>query len=264
MWLHQLKSRVFGNTRMVRVWLPPDYDRLGENRYPVLYLNDGQNLFEPATAFAGVHWQVGESASRLIAGGKIWPLILVGIDNSGKSRLREYVPYRSLDPRVLGPRGKHYPDFLLHEVMPMIENCYAVAKGAEYTGLGGSSLGGFIALYTQLAAPGVFGRLLIESPSLFVSNRRILEECRNVRDWPSRVYLGAGTQEIGQAEKDARVVSDVRELGSIVRAAGMERRRLKIQIEEGASHSEWAWAARFPVALEFLYSGVRPPASGLG
>jgi predicted alpha/beta superfamily hydrolase len=262
LWLHELKSRIFRNTRTVRVWLPPDYDGWGETRYPVLYLNDGQNLFEPTTAFAGVHWQVGETARRLITEGKIPPLIIVGIDNT-ENRLREYIPYRSLDPRVVGPQGKHYPDFLRREVMPMIEKYYSVGKGPEHTGLGGSSLGGLIALYTQLAAPGVFGRLLIESPSLFVANRRVLEECRHFRDWPFRVYLGMGTQEVGQVEKDQRIVNDARELGSILRAAGLDKRRLKIQIEEGAPHSESAWAARFPAALEFLYSGLQSQGKGL-
>ena len=262
LWLHELKSRIFRNTRMVRVWLPPEYDGWGETRYPVLYLNDGQNLFEPTTAFAGVHWQVGETASRLIAQETIPPVIIVGIDNTGKNRVREYIPYRSQDPPVIGPQGKHYPDFLRREVMPLIEKYYSVAKGPEHTGLGGSSLGGLITLYTQLAAPGVFGRLLIESPSLFVANRRIVEECRQFRDWPSRVYLGMGTQEVGHAENDERIVNDARDLGSILRAAGLDEWRLAIQIEEGAPHSESAWAARFPAALEFLYSS--PGSQGPG
>jgi len=253
LWLHELSSRIFGNTRLLRVWLPPDYDGWGETRYPVLYLNDGQNLFDPATAFAGVHWQVGETATRLIAEQKIRPMIIVGIDNT-KNLACEYIPYRSKDPRVLKPTGKFYPDFLQHEVMPLIEAHYSVLKGPENTGLGGSSLGGLIALYTQLAAPGVFGRLLIESPSLFVAKRRILEECRRFRSWPARTYLGMGTREVGHAEKDERIVGDVRELETILRDAGLDEQRLKVRIEENASHSESAWAARFPEALEFLYS----------
>src|SRR6266851_4979594 len=255
LWLHELSSRIFGNTRLVRVWLPPDYDGWGATRYPVLYLNDGQNLFDPATAFAGVHWRVGETAARLIAEQKIRPLIIVGIDNTGKNRLWEYIPYRSLEMRLFGPQGKRYPEFLLREVMPLIEKYYRVAKGPEHTGLGGSSLGGLITLYAQLAAPGVFGRLLIESPSLFVANRKILEECWGVRDWPHRVYLGIGTREVGNATKDERAVNDVRELEQILRTAGLGEERLKVRIEEDAAHNEAAWGARFPGALEFLYSG---------
>ncbi|MGO9404338.1 MAG: alpha/beta hydrolase [Terriglobales bacterium] len=253
LWLHELRSRIFGNTRLLRVWLPPDYDGWGATRYPVLYLNDGQNLFDPVTAFAGVDWQAGETAARLIAEQKIRPLIIVGIDNT-KNRVCEYIPYRSKDPRVLKPTGKSYPDFLQREVMPLIEERYSLLKGPENTGFGGSSLGGLITLYTQLAAPGVFGRLLIESPSLFVANRKILEESRRFRAWPMRMFLGMGTREAGNAEKDARIVDDVRELEGILREAGLDEQRLKVRIQEGAAHNEAAWAARFPEALEFLFS----------
>jgi len=261
LWLHELSSGIFRNTRLVRVWLPPNYDGWGATRYPVLYLNDGQNLFDPATAFAGVHWQVGEAATQLITEQKIRPLIIVGIDNT-KNRAQEYIPYKSKDPRVLNAKGKCYPDFLQREVMPLIEERYPVLKGAENTGLGGSSLGGLITLYTQLAAPGVFGRLLIESPSLFVANRKILDESRRFRSWPARMYLGMGTREGGQAEKDERIVGDVRELEAILREAGLDDQRLKVRIEEAASHTESAWAARFPKALEFLYSEPVSTASG--
>ena len=253
LWLHELRSRIFGNTRLLRVWLPPDYDGWGDTRYPVLYLNDGQNLFDPLTAFAGVHWQVGETATRLLAEQKIRPLIIVGIDNT-KNRACEYIPYRSKDPRVLRPQGKCYPDFLQREVMPLIEERYSISRGPENTGLGGSSLGGLITLYTQLAAPGVFGRLLIESPSLFVANRKALKESSRFAIWPARTYLGMGTQETADAEKNARIVADARELEAILREAGLDEQRLKVRIEEGAAHTEAAWAARFPEALEFLYS----------
>jgi enterochelin esterase-like enzyme len=253
LWLHELDSRIFGNTRLLRVWLPPDYDGWGATRYPVLYLNDGQNLFDPLTAFAGVHWQVGETATRLIAEQKIRPLIIVGIDNT-KNRACEYIPFRSKDPRVLKPMGKCYPDFLQREVMPLIEERYSVSKGPENTGLGGSSLGGLITLYTQIAAPGVFGRALIESPSLFVANRKILEESRGARQWPARTHLGIGTQETGNAQKDAKIVEDFLELESILRAAGLDEQRLQVRVAEGAAHNEAAWAARFSEALEFLFS----------
>jgi predicted alpha/beta superfamily hydrolase len=253
LWLHELRSVIFGNTRLLRVWLPPGYDGSGEDRYPALYLNDGQNLFEPATAFAGVHWQVGETAARLIAERKSAPLIIVGIDNT-KNRIREYIPYRSIDPRVFFPKGKYYPNFLRYEVMPLIRERYRVMPGPEYTGIGGSSLGGLITLYTQLAAPGVFGRALIESPSLFVANRKILDDVRRFRAPLGRVYLGMGTREIGDAGKDLKIVEDVRQLERLLREAGLDDQHLKVRIDGGATHSESAWAARLPEALEFLFS----------
>lgn len=253
LWIHELRSRIFGNTRLLRVWLPSDYESSGTTRYPVLYLNDGQNLFDPATAFAGVPWQVGETATRLIAEKKIRPLIIVGIDNTGKNRVREYIPYKSRDPKILHPQGKCYPQFLQREVMPLIEANYRIVKGSENTGLGGSSLGGLITLYTHLAAPGMFGQLLIESPSLFVAGGKILDECRSFQAWPQRVYLGMGTQETGDPEKDAKIVASARELADILRHAGLDDKRLRLRITEGAMHSESAWAARFPEALAFLF-----------
>jgi predicted alpha/beta superfamily hydrolase len=253
LWVHELPSRIFGNRRLLRVWLPPDYEGSPATRYPVLYLNDGQNLFDPATAFAGVPWQVGETATRLIVEKKIRPLVIVGIDNTGKNRAREYIPYKSRDPKILHPQGKCYPEFLQREVMPLIEANYRVAKEAENTGLGGSSLGGLITLYTQLAAPGIFGQLLIESPSLFVADGKVLDECRRFRAWPQRVYIGMGTKEVGDPQKDAKIVASAQELAEILERAGLNEKRLRLRIDEGATHSESAWAARFPEALEFLF-----------
>lgn len=254
--LHAFKSQIFGNKRMLRVWLPPGYrDRRNRKRlYPVLYLNDGQNLFDPATAFGGVEWQVDESAERLIHERRIEPLIIVGIDNAQENRIREYVPYRSPDLPVRTVKGKKYPEFLVNEVMPFIQKRYRVAASSENTGLGGSSLGGLIALYTAMVRPHQFGRLLVESPSLFVGERRILRDSLRVKTWPERVFLGVGTRELGDdVAKNQKVVEDVRTLAEILRKAGLSGDRLEVDIDEGATHSEWAWARRFPEALAFLF-----------
>lgn len=256
--VHDFPSRIFRNTRKLRVWLPPEYEDSGDaHRYPVFYLQDGQNLFDRTIAFGGVEWQVDETADRLIRENQIPPMILVGIDNMQEGRLREYLPYRSFNPTVLRPQGKHYPDFMVREVMPFIERQYRVAKGSENTGIGGSSLGAIISMYTAMSRPGVFGRLLIESPSLFISNRQLLKECRVFHDWPHRIFLGMGTRETGRDEKDAIFVEDVRELEAIFVQRGLGAERLRVNIEEGAPHSEGAWAGRFPEALSFLF-GAHP------
>jgi predicted alpha/beta superfamily hydrolase len=253
--LHEFRSRIFRNTRFLRVWLPPGYDdpENHDRRYPVLYLNDGQNLFEPATSFTGVEWQVDETADRLIREEAIAPMIFVGIDNAGKARLREYIPYRSLQPIMMRVQGNRYPDFLLKEVTPFIARNYRVASGPENTGLGGSSLGALIAIYTAMIRPNVIGRLLIESPSLLASNRQIIRESRSVKQWPARIYLGTGTAETGNAEKDRSTVDDVREFDAILRRAGLDERRLRFVIQDGGTHHESAWARRFPEALRFLF-----------
>jgi len=137
--------------------------------------------------------------------------------------------------------------------MPFIQRTYRIARGAKNTGLGGSSLGALIALYTVVASPGIFGKLLLESPSLFVSNRQVLKDSRVVESWPQRVFLGVGTQESGQRERDKRIVDDVRSLAHILHLAGLREKRLRLEIQEGATHNEAAWAERFPRAVTFLF-----------
>jgi predicted alpha/beta superfamily hydrolase len=253
--LHEFRSNVFRNTRFLRVWLPPGYDEAenSERYYPVLYLNDGQNLFEAAISFGGVEWQVDETANRLIAEGAVPPIIVVGLDNAGKDRLREYMPHRSMHPVVLRVQGRRYPDFLIKEVMPFVEQTYRVATSPANTGLGGSSLGALIGLYTVMARPGVFGRLLLESPSLWASNRQAIKDSRTVAVWPERIYLAAGTVEAGSPERDRTVVDDVQELAATLRRAVLSENRLRLVIKDGAGHSESAWAERFPEALRFLF-----------
>lgn len=253
--LHEFRSRIFHNTRFLRVWLPPGYDDAHNvgRKYPVLYLNDGQNLFEAAISFTGVEWQVDETADRLIREAIIPPMIIVGIDNASKDRTREYMPHRSLQPMIVRVQGGRYPDFLMKEVMPFIKRYYRIAAGPENTGLGGSSLGALISLYTAAARPGVIGRLLLESPSLWASNRQIIRQSRGVRKWPERVFLATGTAEAGRPDRDQSMVDDVKELAAIMRRAGLDERRLKLVVEEGATHHESAWARRFPEALTFLF-----------
>jgi predicted alpha/beta superfamily hydrolase len=253
--LHEFRSRIFRNTRMLRIWLPPDYNHSeNHNRhYPVFYLNDGQNLFDPATAYVGVDWQAGRTADRLFHEGKIPPIILVGIDNAQKDRAREYLPYRSLHPPILRPQGKRYPDFLIHEVVPFVGERYRIAKVPADTGLGGSSLGAIISLFTAIDRPGVFGRLLLESPSLFISNRQLLRRSRAFRGWPAKVFMAIGTREAGSDHRDRETIENVRELEHILRRAGLRNDRLLVKIDEGAIHNEGDWAKRFPEALAFLF-----------
>src|SRR5579863_2293254 len=253
--LHEFRSRLFRNTRYLRVWLPPGYDdrQNASHRYPVLYLNDGQNLFESATSFNGVEWQVDETADRLIREGVIPPLIIVGIDNTGKARIREYMPHRSLHPIMMRAHGTRYPSFLFKEVVPFMARNYRVAPGPENTGLGGSSLGALIALYTAAVRPGVIGRLLLESPSLWASNRQMIRSSREVERWPERIFLATGTAEAGREDRSRSVVDDVRELAGILRRSGLDDQRLRLEIQEGAGHNESSWARRFPEALEFLF-----------
>jgi predicted alpha/beta superfamily hydrolase len=247
-----VRSAVLGQSRTVTVWLPP---RVTTRRaYPVLYLNDGQNLFDPARAFVGVTWRIGETALWLIERRQIPPIIIVGIDHGKLRRAREYLPVEdNRNPFARQPLGREYAEFVTTELMPLVQRMYPVARGAGHTGFGGSSYGAVAALYTVIRKPGVFGRLLLESPSLYVGDGYLLRQAHAARRWPQRIYAGVGTAETGRSDWNKETVANVRRLASILRDAGLGARRLRVAVEEGATHSEGAWAGRFPEALRFLY-----------
>jgi predicted alpha/beta superfamily hydrolase len=267
--LHELTSRVFENRRTLRVLVPRGYDapENRDRRYPVLYLNDGQNLFDSATStFNPMEWRVDESVDSLVAAGAIPPLIVVGIDNAGRGgRFHEYFPYVDayLTPPDPDPQGRRYPEFLVDEVIPFIESRYRTMPGPAMRGLGGSSAGALAALYTAVARPGMFGRLLIESPSIYVDDARILREAESVGEWPARLYVGAGTNEGGQPEcptdapDEPELVADVRRLERVLAGAGVHPTRIHVEITPCGEHHEGAWAARLPTALSFLYGERR-------
>jgi len=164
--LHTLYSKVFGNSRAIRVLLPPGYDAPGNrsHRYPVLYLLDVQNLFDACLSDVSHHeWGVDETVQALVAAKKVPPLIVVGVDHAGKYRGHEYLPYRDFlgDPEMDEPAGQRFPEFLTREVMPLVDGEYRTLPGQPNTGIGGSSYGGVAALYALLARPltaGVRGR----------------------------------------------------------------------------------------------------------
>ena len=264
--LEPFTSATFGNTRTLRILLPPGYDAPGnrERRYPALYLNDGQNLFDAATStFTGREWRVDETVRELTAAGRIPPIVVVGIDHAGRrERFREYFPWvdRFLDPPEPDPQGASYPAFLVDEVIPFIEARYRVAREPERRGVGGSSAGGLAAISAVVTRPGVFGRLLVESPSIYVDDAHILKAAAGVTTWPSRIALGAGTAEgaprvCNTGDKtEPEVVSDLRRFAAMLRNAGVEDARIRLTVTPCATHDEDAWARRLPDALAFLYA----------
>ena len=252
---HDIRSLYLGTNRRITVWLPPgSRRRIHRERYPVLYLNDGQNLFEPERAFGGIPWRVDETAAHLVRRKRMPPIIIVGIDHGGLRRAREYLPVEDeRNPFARRPLGREYAEFVTREVMPFMARNYPVARGAAATGFGGSSYGAVSALYTALIKPGVFGRLLIESPSLYVGRGHLLRMARRATRWPARIYLGVGTKETRREDVNERTVRNVLLLERVLKRARLGPHRLRVRIEEGAAHSELAWAHRLPDALEFLF-----------
>jgi predicted alpha/beta superfamily hydrolase len=246
--LREFRSTALGNERDVLVHLPPGYEEDTDRRYPVLYMHDGQNLFDGATAFGGQEWHLDETADGMIAAGQIEPLIIVGINHAGEDRMHELTPTASRKHKA-GGRGPSYAKFLFEELKPFIDTNYRTRPEREHTATGGASLGGLIALYLGFAVPDVFSRLMVMSPSLWWDRRAVLQELRAASDkLPLKIWLDAGTNEGGGTLQNVRMLKN-----ALIRrgwAPGVDLRYLEAQ---GADHSEAAWAARAGSALEFLF-----------
>jgi enterochelin esterase-like enzyme len=244
---HRFRSRYLPAERDLIVYLPPKYDQTPAVRFPVLYLQDGQNLFDSATAFAGVDWRVGQTADQLITEGRIRALVIVGIYNTGKRRIREYTPTR--DRKLGGGGADAYGRMLCKEIKLFIDSEYRTLSGAANAGLGGSSLGGLLTLYLGLKLPGEFGRLAVLSPSVWWDKRWILDyaEARPIAVRP-RIWLDVGTAEGGQ---NAELVSKFYEI--LVTRGWKPGRDVAYNEFEGAQHNEAAWAERVGPFLQFLF-----------
>ena len=256
-----INSKVYRNIRNLRVWLPANYFApVNRNKhYPVLYMQDGQNLFDEATAQYH-EWKFDESVQFLTGSMRIHPMIVVGIDSAPR-RANEYLPYPDADNKELGKyetqdvHGKQYGDFLSGEVMPLVEKKYRVLTGTHNTGLGGAMYGADAALYTVLAHPGVFGKLLLESPVLLIGNEQLLKDAEKATQFPEKMYIGVGTAEEADEKASAKSVEAVQELEKTLRAKGLGPTRLQVVMEEGAKANEIAWSKRLQNALLFLYGG---------
>jgi predicted alpha/beta superfamily hydrolase len=244
------RSRHLRTAHDLIVHLPPGYGN-SNTRYPVLYLQDGQNLFDPATSFAGEPWAADETADALAREGLIKPLILVGVYNAGMHRINEYTPSRDSRMRR-GGKGLLYGRMMAEEIKPFIDSEYRTMQGPEHTGLGGSSLGGLISLFVGLLYPHVFGKLAVLSPSVWWNGRAILHTVRTVKPATRpRIWLDIGTQEGDWPE---RMVQDVRSLRDALIEKGWRGGETLAYFEdEGGTHSEVAWRTRFGPMLRFLF-----------
>jgi predicted alpha/beta superfamily hydrolase len=247
-------SKILGNRRDVLVYLPPGYRRFSRKAYPVLYLHDGQNVFDAATAFAGVEWGVDETAQRLIRKKLIEPLIIVAVANMGEDRVHEYAPTRGvIDARTKRKKrsrglARLYGHFLMDELKPYIDWKYRTKPGRKFTALGGSSLGGLVTLAIGLLYPHAFSRLMVMSPSVWWDDFAIYRLIDVIEQKPQlKIWLDTGTAEPGWEQ--------TRELCSRLLEKDWRLGEDLVYLEaDGANHSEAAWAGRIEPALRFLFS----------
>lgn len=244
----RFRSRFLPHERTILVYLPPGYKPRGAQRYPVLYLQDGQNVFDKATSI-GEEWHVDETAQSLIESGQIEPIIVVAIYNTGEHRIDEYTPSKTDKG---GGSADLYGRLLVEEIKPFIDRKYKTLPSAASTGLGGSSLGGLLTLHLALKYPTAFNRLAVVSPSVWWDNRLIVREVQALPSkLPLRIWLDAGTAEGPEVVADARALRD-----SLVAKGWVLDHDLKYVEAEGGQHNEQSWGARVGEVLKFLYPPV--------
>ncbi len=248
----RLRSR-----RDLFVYLPPSYAE-GYKRYPVIYMQDGQNLFDSAASFSG-EWGVDETLEALSHEGL--EAIAVGIPNGGAERLSEYSPFA--DPAHGGGKGEAYLRFVVGTVKPLVDREFRTLPRRRHTGILGSSMGGLISLYAFFRHPEYFGFAGAMSPAFWFADKAIFSFVREAPRLRGKLYLDVGTDEYGPHQaglrarmqargKSRRHVAEVRYMHDLLRQRGFRREQLRYVEEEGAQHHELAWARRLPGALRFL------------
>ncbi len=228
--------------RKIWIYLPKDYSD-GLKNYPVLYMHDGQNLFDKKTSFAG-EWQVDEALDSLYQIGD-FGAIVVGIDNGGGKRLDEYSPW--INPQYGGGEGDKYVDFIAKTLKPYIDTHYRTNADADHTGIMGSSMGGLISFYAGLKFPDIFGRVGALSSSYWFSPKsfQYVDDVGVGSD--TYIYMIAGSKEGGSQVKDMNDMYDN------LRAKGAAENQLLKWIHSDGQHSEWYWRREFPKAYQWLF-----------
>ncbi len=230
-------------TRRISALLPFDYEQSGKS-YPVLYLQDGQNLFDEHAPYG--NWAIDQALKELAAG-DMADVIVVTIDHGGEERINEYSPY--FHPRFGKGKGREYLDFLKFTLKPYVDKTFRVIPDREHTGIGGSSLGGLISMYAGFREPSIFGKMMVFSPSLWVSPKIFYHaQCfRPAED--TSLYLYAGGR-----ESSFHLPNVLRMKNALLKRGGDKSLlQLELNINQEGTHSELYWREEFPKALKWLY-----------
>jgi predicted alpha/beta superfamily hydrolase len=238
--LNAVRSPQRESVRDVDVFLPFSYGHT-RRRYPVVYMQDGQNLADAARAFAGT-WELERAIGTLASRGI--EAIFVAIPNLGEARIREYTPF--VDAKAGGGDGDAYLAYMERTIKPLVDRRFRTRPERDATGVFGSSLGGVISLYAFFRAPETFGFTGAMSPSLWFAGRAMLAYVERDGTPPGRIYLDTGTDE------GAGTVRDARDLVRILERKGYAPDQLLYVEDAGGRHAEADWARRLVPALEFL------------
>ena len=255
-----------GQRQAVRIYLPPGYEE-SHRVYPVLYMFDGQNLFDRATTAYGMEWGIDETVEDLVAAGRFPGVVVVGVDSPNGPGQR-YAQYSAWDWMFDGTPvvadGAATADLLVEEVIPYVQRTYRVASDPGRVGLAGSSMGGYMTLYVGVRHPDVFGRLLAFSPIVLDEPMAGYE----LRDFIGHRGFGPGTwvyldmgdaEELSYIEHPARVVENLAETTTAVVNAVRPPARLVSRVIPGGAHDEHAWGARFGEVLLWAFADGPAP-----
>lgn len=244
------ESKVLANKRRLWVYLPPKY-KSSSDKYPVLYMHDGQNVFDGATSYIpNQEWKADEAAEVLIDAGVIRPVIIVAIDNAGMERGNEFLPTAaSMGSQRVGGKADRYTQMITDEIMPLINGKYRTLSGPANTAVCGSSFGGIISLHIGLSRPDVFGMVAACSPSLWWDKKVMIQRFADLKTKPKfKLWMDMGTGEGSDA------IPDCNALDTVLRKKGWKANRdYRYVIDEGAQHNEVAWSHRFPAILRFFF-----------
>lgn len=247
-------SEILGNDRNVLVFLPPGYSEKNAEKYPVLYMNDGQNLFNRETAFGGNEWCVDETAQRLMLEGKIKEVIIVAVENTDR-RMWEYT--QAFDQEVgAGGKSLDYGRFLMEEVKPMIDSDYKTTNSAKETGIAGSSLGGLSAIHLSWTFPNTFGIMGALSPSIWFANKDIINRISSDprEKGPSKIWINIGTRESGDSPNSLTHVYNAREMGNVfLKKNYTPEKDIFYREIPGGGHSENDWGQVFGQFLMTMF-----------
>lgn len=229
-------------TRRIWIYLPPDYESTSD-KYPVIYMHDGQNLFDAYYSFAG-EWKIDESMNMLFDQGDSGAII-IGIDNGGSQRINEYSPW--FRPNYGGGDGELYAQFLVNTLKPFIDSNYRTLTEREYTAIAGSSLGANISMYTGIEYQEVFSKVGIFSPAFWFSDSIYSHVADKGIQEEMRIYFVAGDQE------SATILSDMMAMYDTLLAEGVPANEMQFVHHADGAHSEWYWAREYPDAYEWLF-----------
>jgi len=238
-------SPQLGNSRTLMVYLPPSYQENRLKRYPVLYMHDGQNLFDAATSAFGTEWRVDETINAAIPAGQMDEVIVVGVYNTA-NRIWEYTP--CCDAGYGGGGADAYERFLIDTVKPYVDQTYRTLSGKDNTAIMGSSLGGLVSCYVARRNPAVFSKAGCMSSSFWWNAEAFtLQVEQSTAHVPVRFYIDAGTVNDG--------LTQTQRMDAALRADGyVQGLDLKFVTAQGASHNEASWAARVGTPLSFLFA----------